>query len=150
MGHLDLKEPGYEDEVIEMALAVLGPGQFVATSLEDSSIAAIKRSFPEVTTALSLGRNLDGVPWQRRPGIRASELLPVARLRSCGADWAAVNYQLAPFGVIGTCHRNGIGVMVWTVDSDKLLDQFLADRRVDVLITNRPRHALQRRDALSG
>ena len=29
--------------------------------------------------------------------------------------------------------------MVWTVDADPLIDHFLLDRRIDVLITNRPR-----------
>lgn len=150
IGHLDLKETGYEEEVIAMSLAILGSGQFIATTLEDASIAAIKRSFPQVRTALSLGRNLEGVPWRRWPAVRASELLPLRRIRSCGADWVAVNYKLAPFGVIGACQRHGIGVMVWTVDSDERLDQFLTDRQVDVLITNRPQHALRRRAELSG
>jgi hypothetical protein len=35
--------------------------------------------------------------------------------------------------------------MVWTVDTDPLIDQFLRDRRIDVLITNRPQHATRRR-----
>jgi glycerophosphoryl diester phosphodiesterase len=149
-GHLDLKETGYEDEVIGLALATFGPGNFIATTLEDASIAAIKRSFPEVRTALSLGRSLGDVPPWRWPGLRASELLPLARIRRCGADWVAVNHQIARLGVIGTCHRLGIGVMVWTVDSDKLISEFLADRRVDVVITNRPRYAVQLRARLRG
>jgi glycerophosphoryl diester phosphodiesterase len=149
-GHLDLKETGYEDEVIDLALATFGPGNFVATSLEDTSIAAIKRSFPDVRTALSLGRGLREVPPWRWPALRASELFPVDRIRRCGADWVAVNHQLARLGVIGACQRLGIGVMVWTVDSDSLISEFLADQRVDVLITNRPRYAVQLRARLRG
>jgi hypothetical protein len=38
--------------------------------------------------------------------------------------------------------------MVWTVDADDLIDQFLEDERVDVLITNRPGYAVRRRAAL--
>jgi glycerophosphoryl diester phosphodiesterase len=147
-GHLDLKETGYEDEVISLALATFGPGNFVATTLEDVSIAAIKRSFPEVRTALSLGRSHGEVPPWRWPSLRASELFPLARIRRCGADWVAVNHQIARLGVVGTCQRLGIGVMVWTVDSDKLISEFLADQRVDVLITNRPRYAVQARARL--
>ena len=60
IGHLDLKETGYEESVISMATSILGPGNFVVTTLEDASVAAIKRAFPGVRTALSLGRSLRG------------------------------------------------------------------------------------------
>jgi glycerophosphoryl diester phosphodiesterase len=144
-GHLDLKETGYEADVITLAADILGPANFVATTLEDESVSVIKRCFPEVRAALSLGRDLRGVAVSRWLGIRASELFPLARIRACGADWVAANYQLARAGVTAACHRAGIGVMVWTVDSGRLIDSFLADDRVEVLITNRPRHAAARR-----
>jgi glycerophosphoryl diester phosphodiesterase len=148
-GHLDLKETGYEEEVITLALASFGPGRFVATTLEDESVAAIKRAFPDVTAALSLGRNLGAVPRHRWAAIRRSELFPMRRVRACGADWVAVNHKLARLGVTRACARHGVGVMIWTVDSDDLIDRFVADQRVDVLITNRPRHAVQRRADLA-
>jgi glycerophosphoryl diester phosphodiesterase len=148
IGHLDLKEIGYEEEVIELALSTFGPGNFIATTLEDISISSIKKAYPEVKTALSLGRDLDEVPASRRVAVRYSELFPLPRIRACGADWVAVNYKLGRLGVIRTCKGNNIGVMVWTVDADDLIDQFLKDRRVDVLITNRPQYAVRRRAQL--
>ena len=149
IGHLDLKEAGYEEEVIKLALAAFGPGHFVATTLDDGSVRSIKRSFPAVRTALSIGRDLKGVALHRWLGIRRSELFPLDRVRSCGADWVAVNYRIARLGVLGTCTRAGIGVMVWTVDADALIDKFVVDERIDVLITNRPAHAARRRDELA-
>ena len=148
IGHLDLKETGYEENVITLASSILGPGNFVVTTLEDASVATIKRAFPEVRTALSLGRSLRGVPRRQWAAVRHGELFPLSRIRACGADWVAVNYQIARLGVAGACHRNGIGVMVWTVNTDALIDQFLADQRIDVLITNRPDHAARRRAEL--
>jgi Glycerophosphoryl diester phosphodiesterase len=69
-GHLDLKDTGGEEQVVEMALEILGAGNFVVTTLEDRSVAAIKARFPAVPAALSLGRDLDEVPGPggRRPG----------------------------------------------------------------------------------
>jgi glycerophosphoryl diester phosphodiesterase len=148
IGHLDLKETGYEQSVVSMATSILGPGNFVVTTLEDASVATIKRAFPGVRTALSLGRSLRGVPRRRWAAVRHSELFPLSRIRGCGADWVAVNYRLAQLGVARACHRNGIGIMVWTVDHDLLIDRFLADQRIDVLITNRPEHAARRRREL--
>jgi hypothetical protein len=39
--------------------------------------------------------------------------------------------------------------MVWTVDEPALVDRFLVDPRVDVLVTNRPAYAVQRRARLA-
>ena len=36
-GHLDLKDAGGEERVVELALDILGPGRFVVTTLEDKS-----------------------------------------------------------------------------------------------------------------
>jgi glycerophosphoryl diester phosphodiesterase len=97
-GHLDLKDTGGEDGVVEMALDILGPGTFVVTTLEDQSVAAIKARFPAVPAALSLGRDLNGVPRPGRAATRLSELFPMRRLRACRADWAAVHRRLAAAG----------------------------------------------------
>jgi len=144
-GHLDLKEIGDEHEVITMALDLLGPGNFVATTLEDSSIRRIKKSFPEVTAALSLGRDLREVTRVLRLPTRARELYPLARMRACGADWLAVHRRLARMNVLRLCGRFGIPAMVWTVNLEPQMRCFLADPRVAVLITDRPRHALSLR-----
>jgi glycerophosphoryl diester phosphodiesterase len=148
IGHLDLKEIGYEDEVIELALKIFGLENFVATTLEDVSIARIRRSFPRVRTALSLGRNLREVPKKRWAAVRFSELFPLTRIRSCGTDWIAVNHKLASLGVLAQCKRHGIGAMVWTVNSRELIDRFITDERVCVLITDRPEYAVRRRAEL--
>lgn len=148
IGHLDLKVIGGEEEVIGMALDILGPGNFVATTLEDESVAAIKARFPDVLTALSLGRGLGTVPRSRWAQIRLSELFPMRRIRACRADWAAVNRQLAAAGVLAQCHRHGITTMIWTVDDDKDITRWLADPRVAVLITDRPAHAVALRERL--
>jgi glycerophosphoryl diester phosphodiesterase len=149
IGHLDLKEIGYEEDVIELALSKFGAGNFIATTLEDVSIAAIKRAFPYVRTALSLGRGLNEVPRSRWVSVLRSELFPLSRLRECGSDWVAVNYKLARLGVVGKCAQNDVGVMVWTVDSEEMINRFLADSRIDVLITNRPEYAVRRRAELT-
>lgn len=148
-GHLDLKETGYEEEVIKLALSTFGTGNFVATTLEDASVTAIKQKFPSAKTALSLGRDRKEIARSQWASVRRSELFPMHRIRSCGANWVAVNHKLGRRGVIRACHRNNIGIMVWTVDADTMIDQFLADRRISVLITNRPAYAVRRRAELS-
>jgi glycerophosphoryl diester phosphodiesterase len=150
-GHLDLKEAGYEEEVIKYAIDAFGMENFIATTLEDVSIENIKRKFPKVRTALSLGRDRKEIPRSQLAGVRRSELFPQSRLRASGADWVAVNYKFARLWprFIEARKRNDTGIMVWTVDSDKLIDRFLRDERVSVLITNRPQYASKRRAAIA-
>ena len=148
-GHLDLKETGYEREVIELAAKFFGLGNVVITTLEDSSIAAIKRDFPEVRAALSLGRDLKDIPRKEWAGIRFSELFPLRRIVASKADWVAVNHKLARLGVLSMCQRHNIGVMVWTINSDALIKHFMTDQRVNVLITDRPEYAVRYRTELT-
>lgn len=147
-GHLDLKAAGYEDAAVRLALDAFGPDGFVVTTLEDASIARIRRAFPDVRTALALGGDLKGLRPDRRVAARLSDVFPVRRLRACGAHWAALNHRLVPAGVLGRCAAKGIGVMLWTVDRDEQLAKFLRSPQVDVVITNRPARARALRDRL--
>ncbi|MFD0318320.1 glycerophosphodiester phosphodiesterase family protein [Streptomyces flavalbus] len=147
VGHLDLKEPGYERTVIDRAVALLGVDGFVATSLEDRSVAAITRAFPGVRTALSLGRDRAEIAASRLTATRLSELFPLRRVRACGAHGVAVHQRLARANVLREAARHRLFTLVWTVNDDTALRAFLADPRVDVLVTDRPRHAVALRGA---
>jgi glycerophosphoryl diester phosphodiesterase len=148
IGHLDLKDTGGEERVVDLALDLLGPGRFVVTTLEDESVAAVKAQYPEVPAALSLGRDLAEVPRARWAATRFGELRPLRRLRACRADWVALNHRLAGAGVLAQCHRAGLKTMIWTVDEDAGLRRWLTDPRVTVLITNRPADAVALRASL--
>jgi glycerophosphoryl diester phosphodiesterase len=150
LGHLDLKEIGYEHEVIVLAESVLGRDSFIVTTLEDVSVRTIKCAFPGVKTALSLGLDLHKVARHRWVGVRRGELFPLSRVRACGADWVAVNYRLARLGLVDACKRSGLGVMIWTVDDGPLISRTVANDKIDVLITNRPKYAVARRAELRG
>ncbi|MEX1656425.1 glycerophosphodiester phosphodiesterase family protein [Streptomyces pseudovenezuelae] len=142
VGHLDLKETGYERELIDRAVALLGADGFVATTLEDRSVAAVTRAFPKVRTALSLGRDGREIARSRLAGVRLSELLPMRRVRACGASGVAVHHRLARVNVLREASRHDLFTMVWTVNEGTLMRTLLDHPRVDVLITDRPRRAV--------
>lgn len=145
VAHLDLKETGHERELIGRAVALLGEDGFVATTLEDRSVAAITAAHPRVRTVLSLGRDGRDIDRRRLVATRLSELLPMRRVRACGAHGVAVHQRLARATVLREAARNRLFTMVWTVNEDGALRNFLGDPRVDVLITDRPRRALELR-----
>ncbi|TDE17846.1 glycerophosphodiester phosphodiesterase [Actinomadura sp. 6K520] len=138
-GHLDLKERGTEHETVEMAIDAFGPDRFVVTTREVLSLVQIKRAFPDVRTALSVGRNL----WER--GV-AHDFAPLRLIRKAGADMVAVNHRLARVGVLRQCGRAGIPAMVWTVNAEPVMRRFLGDPRVAVLVTDHPDVAMKVRD----
>ncbi|RFS84900.1 glycerophosphodiester phosphodiesterase [Actinomadura spongiicola] len=139
MGHLDLKERGCEHETVAMAVEAFGRDRFVVTTREVLSLVEIKKNFPGVRTALSVGRNL----WERGA---AHDFAPLRLIRKAGADMVAVNHRLARVGVLRQCARAGIPAMVWTVNAEPVMQRFLGDPRVAVLVTDHPATALKLRD----
>src|SRR5216684_4169945 len=144
--HVDVKEEGYEADVVRFIQTGCTRSEVVFTS-GDVPIRAIKEQFPNVKTGLSLGDDLDGAPPWRYLQVRLSELYPRARLQQSHADFAAVHQRLARIRVLDYCARANIAAWVWTVDPEADIESFMRDPRVAVLITDRPDIALRIRSA---
>lgn len=144
--HLDLKETGYEAEIVDRALAVSPLDRLVITS-GDEAVRSIKEQFPEVRAGLSLGDELLGAPPWVRLRVRLSEAFPGRRLERCHADFVAVHHQLAEINVLRHCAGHGLPAWVWTVDEEAEIARFMTDERVAVIITNLPEVALRLRSA---
>jgi glycerophosphoryl diester phosphodiesterase len=145
---LDLKDTGCEDELIELATSVLTWDQFRITTLEDASVAKITKAYPEARVALNLGRGAPPNPIDR-VRTRISELFPVARARACGARFLTLNYRHAALGTVRRGHAAGFPIFVWTVDEPSRMARWLADRRVEGIITNRPATAMRVKETLA-
>jgi glycerophosphoryl diester phosphodiesterase len=146
--HLDLKEPGYEAEIIETMLARCAVDEFVITS-GVKEIRTIKDAFPRVRGGLSIGDDLKSVaPWLK-VRHRLSELFPRRRIEQSRADFIAVHQDLATLTALRYCARKHLPAWVWTVDDERGIARFIADPRVYALITNRPDIALRLRELSS-
>jgi glycerophosphoryl diester phosphodiesterase len=142
--HLDLKETGYEAEVVRAVLDRSPRERLVITS-GDAAIRTIKEQFPEIRAGLSIGEEIDRLaPWMKLR-VRLSEIFPRARLERSHADFVAVHQQLARLTVLRYCESHGMDAWVWTVDDEPGIARFLADPRVTTLITDRPDLALRLR-----
>jgi glycerophosphoryl diester phosphodiesterase len=133
---VDLKEVGDEADALAVVLERVPPERVIVSTLEDESVAAVRRSLPELSVGLSVGRE-----W-RRPYLRTrfSELFPAQRARVCGATFLSVNRRLVPLGVL---RRAPLPVYLWTVDGERELRRWLRDARLRGVVTNRPIRALQ-------
>ena len=70
----------------------------------------------------------------------------VARARSVGADFVSMTAMLATNGALQALADARIGAAVWTVDDTLQIQKFLADTRVQTIITNHPDTAMALRD----
>jgi glycerophosphoryl diester phosphodiesterase len=146
--HLDLKEGGYEAEVVNEVKKRGALDSLVITS-GDQVVRTIKEQFPEVRAGLSLGDELAQAPPWVKLQVRLSEAFPHIRIEESKADFVAVHWQLADFNVLRYCERHALPAWVWTVDEEPALKHFLEDPRVTTVTTNRPEVALQIRKARS-
>jgi glycerophosphoryl diester phosphodiesterase len=145
-GHVDLKDTRADVEIADLCAAHLGPEGFILTTLRDDSVRRIRAERPELRVGLSLsgmssrtGRLRIGWPsW--RGWI---ELFPPARIRRCDANLVALNYRLARLGLLGWAHRRRVPVLIWTVNTDKLIRAAQKDHRVWAYTTDFPRLALR-------
>jgi glycerophosphoryl diester phosphodiesterase len=152
---IEVKEPGYEAEVIEAASRRFPREQLLYTSFEESVISTLRRLDPSARCGLLLG------PGRLRSRTQRYEGLPFDLAERCGADLLAVHQWLAPLrrrsrrapgtGLLAEAQARGFPMMVWTVDGPQRLRAYLADGRVAGIITDLPGLAVEtRRELISG
>ena len=143
--HIDLKEDGYESEIIRVTLRSATVDDFVVTTGGVESIRTIKEQFPAVQAGLTVGTDMRNANAWATVGERLAELFPGARLQRSHADFVATHQQLARIRLLRYCARRRMPAWVWTVDEEAEIARFIADPRVTAVITNRPDIALRLR-----
>lgn len=131
---VELKEGGYEKEVLDMVLQYFEPDEIVATSFVHPAVRAIKDNFPDVQAGLLLGKSYF---------VKYSDVFPGRRFAATKADFIAPNYRLFRLGVLQRAFRKGVPVFVWTVNKKRILRKFMKDSRVDGIITDNLRMAFE-------
>jgi glycerophosphoryl diester phosphodiesterase len=149
---IEVKEAGYEAEVLEAASRRFPRDRLLYTSFEESVITTIKHLDPDARCGLLLG------PGRLRSRTQRYEGLPFDLAERCGADLLAVHQWLAPprgrsqpvagAGLLAEAEARGFPIMVWTVDGPQRLRAYLADGRVAGIITDLPGLAVETRHEL--
>jgi glycerophosphoryl diester phosphodiesterase len=145
--HVDLKETGYEADILQVLLGRVAVDRFVVTTGEVESIRTIKDQFPAVRAGLTVGTDMKDARAWVTARERLAELFPTARLRRSHADFVAAHEQLARIRLLSYCAVRSMACWVWTVDEEREIVRFMADERVTTLITNRPDIAIKLRSA---
>jgi glycerophosphoryl diester phosphodiesterase len=141
---VEIKEEGYEKEVVELLLKYFKKDQFVMTSFHDSCIRKIKDDYPDIRTGLILGTS------KPRNFIltRVSEFFPYKRCRETKADFLVPHRRLLWFWFLDRAKRERKPVFVWTVNDQRRIWKMLHDQRIDGIITDKPDLAISLRQKM--
>jgi glycerophosphoryl diester phosphodiesterase len=131
---VELKK-GHAEPVLATLAGGLEPETYVVTSFLDDVLASVRALAPEIRTGLLL-----------RPGRPARQL--ETRLERTGAAFLGLPASLARAGLLAWAANRGRTSYVWTVNDRRALRSTLTDARVEAVITDRPRRALELRREL--
>jgi glycerophosphoryl diester phosphodiesterase len=120
---VELKEAGYEPDVLRLLLTQVRHEQLIVTSFHDGALDAVKRHAPTVRTGLLVGRR----PSLRAPLAAVSDAFPFRRMEGCRADFLAPSVTLLRAGVGRRARRRGLPLLVWTVRDPDALSRHLRE-----------------------
>jgi len=129
---IELKETGYEDEVVEMVARHYDLSNIAFTSFHDMAIRRIKEYNSEAITGLLLGA-------EPPAGVetRLSEIFPRKTIDSCRPDFLAPNWRYLKW--MGR-HKNtyfDLPIITWTVDDIDYAKK-LIEYEIAAIISNVP------------
>ena len=144
---VDLKSPGAEREIVT-ALRERGlVDRAVVASFHASSLRAVKKLEPSLTTGISYPFDRMGISERPafqpliRAGLRGLRQALPARigrmLTRARADAALLHHSLVSRRLVERCHARGAAVLAWTVEDEVALERVLA-AGVDGVIANDP------------
>ncbi|WP_167959306.1 glycerophosphodiester phosphodiesterase [Anaerosporobacter faecicola] len=130
---VEIKEPGYEKEVVSLVTRYFGYDEFIMISFYDSVIKKVKLLDPKIRTGLLIG--LENATLRQR----IQEIYPVQRLKNTNADFVAAHYYLVTRFLLYLCKKHHYDLVVWTVNRDKVFHK-LRKQRVTAIVTDYPQN----------
>lgn len=130
---IELKESGYEEEVVRLAKQYLDYDMYLMKSFLDEVIIKIKSLDPRIKTGLLLGTS------KPKPYLltRYSEIFPWYRIKKTKPDFIGPYYKLLRFNYVKRMKRLNMPLYVWTVNEPQVMDD-LIDQGVVGVITDYP------------
>jgi len=139
----ELKEEGYEDEVIGMLKSRFNVRDLIITSFNIDSLRRIKERHPKIKTGLLVDlRKLTGAVHARPGGIFSAK-----RGHSKAFDFLGLNWKLLNFGFLKRARILNLPLLVWTVNRRVQLEKMLK-LNVEGIITDKLELALGMRDEI--
>lgn len=130
---IELKEYGYEEEVIQVITEILDYHEFCVRSFHDHSIKKIKKLDKNVFAGLLIGTDKPKFGFISR----FFELFPLLRVLNSHCDFVSPYYRLIILGYIKRMHILGKPVIAWTVNEEEVMKK-LVKKKIDGIVTDYP------------
>jgi glycerophosphoryl diester phosphodiesterase len=127
---IELKEEGYEREVLDRICDVLPEADYIVSSFRAGSISRVKQYRPGVRTGFIF----------QDAGALTSDIV------EGDTDWLFPVQSLASDELLERMRRTGKKIAIWTVNDTQQMKRLLDDNRVEGIITDRADAALAVRD----
>ncbi|MCW2972586.1 MAG: Glycerophosphoryl diester phosphodiesterase [Thermoleophilia bacterium] len=147
---VELKESGYEREVVDTLHAQVGNDQFEVISFSPSALRAVKAADPEIRTGLLAPR----IPaWLRESAAypialwaldTANWMPAINHAVRLGADYLSVDHRMASPKFLAEAATRHVPVDVWTVNTEPEMQRLIA-AGVQGIVTDDPASALRLR-----
>jgi len=125
---IEIKVPGIERQVLEMAHRHLDPSRFVITSFRAASVREVKRLSPATPAGWLFKRTLLTLPrW-----ISAPEKFALPPL-----EYLCPHHSVLTRHLVKLARPRGLGLITWTVNTPATFRR-VRERGADVVITNFP------------
>lgn len=130
---IELKEAGYEQELILLVKKYLDIDEYFMKSFEDNIIIQIKKIDPSIRTGLLLGVSSS----KKMTYIRLTEIFPLVRILRARPDFISPHYKLLYWGFIKGIKFLRLPLLVWTVNDEQMIEN-LFEKGINGIITDRP------------
>ncbi len=131
--NLEIKEAGYVEETIAL-LRPFGLERCLLTSFLDEVVHEAKTLAPDLRAGLLIGTGLRKALAIRLPAVKA--------------DCIGLHRRLATATALSQAAAAGVPCVIWTVNTPRALDRYLAHGAVAGVVTDLPALALERRSRL--
>jgi glycerophosphoryl diester phosphodiesterase len=135
---LEVKDVGYELEIIDLVRGSLDYTDFVMKSFNDSTVFAIKEIDPRITAGLLVEKS----PFNKRAIDAVSRLSYEARMTLIGADFLGAEASLVNLTLTTRMRLIRKKIFVWTVNGEQEISRII-ELGVDAIITDEPDVAIR-------
>lgn len=140
---IELKEEGYEKEIVSLVKKYLATGDFFVSSFSETILRKIKELDPKIKTGLLLGKENP----KNLLRTRLAELFPGKRLADSKADFLIPHWKIFKYGFFSK-RRMDLPIIVWGVDFKKDIREVLLEEQVQEIITDEVELAIEIRKNL--
>lgn len=139
---IELKEPGYEQQTIDLILQYYQVNEFFIRSFNYDALINVNNINPNIFTFLLVGEAWKPVNELLR------EIFPSKLLKKTHANGVSPIYRLLIFGYISRMKKGKIPMSVWTPNDEKNIKKLLK-KNVEYIVTDYPDLAINLKNSLN-